>query len=64
MTKNKLLGIVIPTSILGVGGLATGIYFGNKINNDYKVNSADKVIRYINNVNTKVKDEFIKAVEN
>lgn len=64
MKKSKLLGIVIPTSILGLGTLATGMYFiGSKINHDYRVNSANKVIQNINNVNTKVKDEFIKGAD-
>ncbi|MDE6473153.1 MAG: arabinogalactan endo-1,4-beta-galactosidase [Ureaplasma sp.] len=64
LSKKQVIAIATSSSILGVGALATSTYFiGYKIYRDNRVNYYNNIISNINNLETKVSDEFIKGAD-
>ena len=64
LTKKQLTSIIVPSSILGLGGLATGIYFiADKIENDKQARYFNEITSIINNFDKKVSNDFVKGAD-
>ena len=62
--RNKILSITIPTTLLGLIGIGTGVYFiDNKIYQDNKMQELNAAITKINDLNNKVADKCIKGAD-